>query len=101
MGSDTFTEVTSQAWGKSRSAASTEPVRTAFGWHVIQLLDHRMEGVPNYDEMRRSITEQLRQEEAQKFLRRLRGAAAVEYFPEAIEPVGESGEAEPGPETEN
>ena len=25
-------------------AYSAEPVRTAFGWHVIQLLDHRMEG---------------------------------------------------------
>ncbi len=73
-------------------AYSAEPVRTAFGWHVIQLLDHRMEGVPTYEEMRPSITEQLRQEAAQRYLRQLRVAADVEYFPDALEAGGETGE---------
>jgi peptidyl-prolyl cis-trans isomerase C len=80
---------------------SVQPVRTAFGWHVIQLLDHRMEGVPAYEEMRQSILAQLRQEEAQKFVRRLRGQASLEFFPDAVEPGPEGGDAESGTDTEN
>jgi peptidyl-prolyl cis-trans isomerase C len=82
-------------------AYSAEPVRTAFGWHVIQLLDHRMEGVPDYEEMRASITEQLRQEAAQNYLRELRGAAAVEYFPEALDADGETNEPADAPDSQD
>jgi len=80
---------------------SVQPVRTAFGWHVIQLLDHRTEGVPAYEEMRQSILAQLRQEEAQRFVRRLRGQASLEFFPDAVEPGPEGGDAESSADTEN
>jgi peptidyl-prolyl cis-trans isomerase C len=80
---------------------SVQPVRTAFGWHVIQLLDHRTEGVPAYEEMRESILTQLRQEEAQRFVRRLRGQASLEFFPDAVEPGAQGGGAESSADTEN
>lgn len=64
---------------------TAEPVRSPFGWHVIELLDHTVEGVPPFAEMRPALDEQLTQEALQTLLQRLRGESEIALFPEQSE----------------
>ncbi len=65
-------------------AYSREPVKTPFGWHVIQLMDHRIEGIPPYGELEETLREQLRQEAVDSILAGLRRDASLEIFPATI-----------------
>ena len=64
---------------------TAEPVRSPFGWHVIELLDHSVEGVPPFNEMEGALREQLTQEALEKLLQELRQGAELEFFPDPEE----------------
>jgi len=57
---------------------SATPVRTQFGWHVIQLDDMRTASFPAYNEVKPRISQALQEQEVQKLIRELRSKAKVE-----------------------
>jgi peptidyl-prolyl cis-trans isomerase C len=58
------------------------PVETPFGWHVIELLNLRMDGLPPFDEMEEALREQAIREAMKHVLMRLRAESEVEIMTE-------------------
>ena len=58
------------------------PVETPFGWHIIELLNLRLDGLPPFDEMEEALREQAIREAMQHVLRRLRAESEVEIMTE-------------------
>ena len=54
------------------------PVKSQFGWHVIRVDDIRDAQLPNFDEVKPQIAQQLQQQKLAKFQDELRGKAKVE-----------------------
>ena len=54
------------------------PVKSDFGWHVIQLDDVRDLKVPDFEEAKQQITQRLQQATVQKHIEELRSKAKVE-----------------------
>ena len=73
------------------------PVETPFGWHVIELLDLRLDGLPPFDEMEEALREQAIREAMQHVLRRLRAESEVEIMTElTLSPIsGAEPQSEP------
>lgn len=57
---------------------TTVPVKSDFGWHVIQLDDTRELKLPSFDEAKGQIAQQLQQRMVQKHVEDLRAKAKVE-----------------------
>ncbi len=71
-----------QAMNRLEPGEVSEPVKSRFGWHLIQVLDHRHRDIT--DEYRRarareSIRQRKTDEELEIWLRRLRDESYVEY----------------------
>jgi parvulin-like peptidyl-prolyl isomerase len=66
----------------------SEPVKTAFGWHVIKLEERRDAGVVPYDEIKAGLLSQLKNEAVNNalmgFLEELRKAAKIEKHAENV-----------------
>lgn len=78
----TFTPEFEKVLGQLEVNEISEPFRTQFGWHIVQLLGRRQ--VDNTDERRRlralaQLRESKADEETELWLRRLRDEAYVEY----------------------
>ena len=54
------------------------PVQTQFGWHVIQLNEVRAKDIPTLEDVRANIEQDLTQELASAFLKRVTDAADIE-----------------------
>ncbi|MBY0466625.1 MAG: peptidylprolyl isomerase, partial [Burkholderiales bacterium] len=54
-----------------------EPVKSQFGWHVIQLDDTRDAKLPPFEELKPQISQQLTQQKLATFQEDLRKAAKV------------------------
>lgn len=54
------------------------PVKTQFGWHVIQLVEMRDMAKPSLDEAREDIIRTIAREEGQKLMEKLRADAKIE-----------------------
>jgi peptidyl-prolyl cis-trans isomerase SurA len=71
-----------QAHAKLADGEISQPIRTQYGWHIIQVLGHRSQDMST-DERRRRAYEQIRasklDEETELWLRRLRDEAYVDY----------------------
>jgi peptidyl-prolyl cis-trans isomerase SurA len=71
-----------QAMGKLPIDGVSEPVRTPFGWHLIQVLDRRREDITlekSREAARAAIRARKSEESYQDWLRQLRDRAYVEY----------------------
>ncbi len=81
-GGGTFVPEFEQALEKLKDGEISQPIRTQYGWHIIQMLGHRSQDMST-DERRRRAYEQIRasklDEETELWLRRLRDEAYVDY----------------------
>jgi len=57
---------------------SEEPVKSQFGYHVIQLEDTRPIEAPSLDDVKPQLTQQLQQQAVKKQLDALKAAAKIE-----------------------
>jgi peptidyl-prolyl cis-trans isomerase SurA len=81
-GPGTFVPEFEQQLDKLKENEISQPFKTQFGWHVIQLLGRRVHDITQ-DKLRQQVFAQLREskaeEETELWLRRLRDEAFVEY----------------------
>jgi peptidyl-prolyl cis-trans isomerase C len=67
-----------------------EPVKTKFGWHVIQLLDTRKLDLPTFEQLKGRISNKLMQEDLQAYLAELRSNAKIEIPAPAEAPAAKT-----------
>jgi peptidyl-prolyl cis-trans isomerase C len=68
-----------EAMTKLKKGETTQvPVKSQFGWHVIRVDDIRDAQMPNFDEVKPQIAQQLQQQKLAKFQQDLRASAKVE-----------------------
>ncbi|MHB1592450.1 MAG: peptidylprolyl isomerase [Sulfuricella sp.] len=63
---------------------TTEPVKSQFGWHVIQLEDTRAMKTPSFDEVKQNLRQRAQQQQIDKMITDLRAKAKVEETAEAV-----------------
>lgn len=73
------------------------PVKTQFGWHVIQTLGHRTSPPPSFEQERDQIRQQMVQAAVQKEVAQARSEVTVEKFNMDGSPVKSTDSAEPPP----
>jgi peptidyl-prolyl cis-trans isomerase C len=73
------------------------PVKTQFGYHVIQTLEHRTATPPPFDQVREELRQQMVQAAVQKEVAAARGEVTVERFNMDGSPVKATDTAEPPP----
>ncbi|MBS0394127.1 MAG: peptidylprolyl isomerase [Proteobacteria bacterium] len=81
-GTGTFVPEFEQMLGKLKENEISQPFRTQYGWHIVQVLGHRTQDM-SADERKRRAYEQIRaskfDEETELWLRRMRDEAFVDY----------------------
>jgi peptidyl-prolyl cis-trans isomerase C len=73
------------------------PVHTQFGWHVIQVIEHRTSQPPAYEDVRDQLRQQMVQAAVQKEVTAARAAVKVEVFNSDGTPAKATDLAEPPP----
>lgn len=68
-----------------------EPIKTQFGWHVIQLENKRKREAPKYDQVKDQLRNQVQQRYAQEEIEKLRKNAKVEVFADNLAQMPKSG----------
>jgi peptidyl-prolyl cis-trans isomerase C len=71
------------------------PVKTQFGWHVIQTLEHRTTPPPAFEQQKDELRQQMFQAAVQKEVAQARGEVTVERFNMDGTPVRATDSAEP------
>lgn len=64
---------------KMQKGELSEPVKTAYGWHIIKLEDRRQKQPPTFDQVKDTIMNSLAVRKAQEKSAELRGKAKVDY----------------------
>jgi peptidyl-prolyl cis-trans isomerase C len=64
---------------KLQKGELSEPVKTAYGWHIIKLEDRRAKQPPSFEQVKDTIINSLAVRKAQEKSAELRGKAKVEY----------------------
>ena len=62
----------------SKGKYTTTPVKTKFGWHIIQLDDSRQVPLPPFENVKEKIKASLQSQQMQKFMDELRKQAKIE-----------------------
>ncbi len=62
------------------TGAVSEPVKSAFGWHVIMVEDRRATAVPPFEEIRQKLRQEMSRETVQALIGELRETTAVTRF---------------------
>ncbi|KAB2943947.1 MAG: peptidylprolyl isomerase [Hyphomicrobium sp.] len=64
---------------KMQKGELSEPVKTAYGWHIIKLEDRRQKQPPTFEQVKDTIMNSLAVRKAQEKSAELRGKAKVDY----------------------
>jgi peptidyl-prolyl cis-trans isomerase C len=64
---------------KMKKGELSEPVKTAYGWHIIRLDDRRQKAPPPFDQVKETILNSLAVRKAQEASNDLRGKSKIEY----------------------
>lgn len=64
---------------KLKAGDISEPVKTAYGWHIIKLEDRRTKAPPTFEQVKDNIINSLAIHKAQEKSSELRGKAKIEY----------------------
>lgn len=68
-----------------------QPVKTQFGWHVIQLENKRKREMPKYEAVKEQLRQQVMQKYAREEIEKLRKDAKVEVFADNLKQMPQSG----------
>jgi peptidyl-prolyl cis-trans isomerase C len=58
----------------------SEPVKSAFGWHIIKVEDRRAVKIPAYEEMKDSLVAELSNKAVQAYVENMLKAADIKYY---------------------
>jgi peptidyl-prolyl cis-trans isomerase C len=94
---DMVPEFADAAFALKDKEVSPVPVKSQFGWHVIQTLEHRTSQPPSFDQERDELRQQMVQAAVQKQVADARAAVTVEKFNMDGSPVKATDTAEPPP----
>jgi len=64
---------------KMQKGDLSEPVKTAYGWHIIKLEDRRQKAPPSFDQVKETILNSLAVRKAQEASSDMRAKSAIEY----------------------
>jgi peptidyl-prolyl cis-trans isomerase C len=94
---DMVPEFSAVAFSLKDGEVSPTPVKTQFGWHVIQVTEHRTSQPPSFEQERDELRQQMVQAAVQKEVAQVRAAVKVEKFNPDGTPVKATDTAEPPP----
>jgi peptidyl-prolyl cis-trans isomerase C len=94
---DMVPEFANAAFALKDKEVSAAPVKSQFGWHVIQTLEHRTAQPPAFEQERDELRQTMVQAAVQKEVAQARNAATVEKFNPDGSPVKATDTAEPPP----
>lgn len=92
-------EFADAAFSMQKDEVSKTPVKTQFGYHVVQVLDKRMKPVPAFEEVKEALAVQERSEILNEVVEEMRKSADVETFDINGKPL-KAPEAAPAPAPE-
>lgn len=92
---DMVPEFADAAFALKDNEVTPEPVKTQFGWHVIQTLEHRTVAAPPFEQERDQLRQQMLQSAVQKAVTEARSTVNVERFNMDGSPVKATDMAEP------
>jgi peptidyl-prolyl cis-trans isomerase C len=94
---DMVPEFADVAFTLKDNEVSPTPVKTQFGWHVIQVLGHRTDDVPSFDQEKDALRQTMLQAAIQKEVASAREGVKVERFNMDGSPIRATDTAEPPP----
>jgi peptidyl-prolyl cis-trans isomerase C len=92
---DMVPEFADTAFALKDKEVSPNPVKTQFGYHVIQTLEHRSSAAPTFDQVHDELRQQMVQAAVQKEITEARGQVSIERFNMDGSPVKATDTAEP------
>ncbi len=95
--SDMVPDFSTVAFSLKDGEVSPTPVHTQFGWHVIQVIEHRTSAPPNFDEAKDQLRQSMLQAAVQKEVAQARSQVKVETFNMDGSPTKATDTAEPPP----
>jgi len=94
---DMVPEFADAAFALKDKEVTAAPVKTQFGWHVIQTLEHRTSQPPTFEQVRDELRQQMVQAAVQKEVAEARTGVTIERFNMDGSPVKATDTAEPPP----
>lgn len=77
---DMIPEFSEAAFALKKGEYTSKPVKTQFGWHLIEVEDKRNRPVPTFDEVKPQVEAKLRQEELARMVKQWQEQSKIERF---------------------